>query len=144
MVDHTTMMRWSHLIHTSFTPHSPLSHTEGRVQGGILQCAYHGYEFNATGACTKIPHASSDDAQARALASPRACVEAFPTAIVGGLLYVWPDSASADQAVATPVTLSDRFPDDEEADGKILDVVKPFMSLVPCMCVVFFRLCVCE
>ncbi len=117
--------------HTLDVAASPPPTTEGRVEDGILQCAYHGYEFNAAGACIKIPHASTDDAQTRALASPRACAEAFPTKVVGGILYVWPDSASADQAVATE-PLSDRFSEQEETQGEVLTVVKPFMSLVPC------------
>lgn len=38
-------------------PHRLAPLSEGRVDGktGHLQCAYHGWEFDATGACTKIP-----------------------------------------------------------------------------------------
>jgi nitrite reductase/ring-hydroxylating ferredoxin subunit len=72
---------------------APLS--EGRIEAdGSLQCAYHGWQFDGRGACTHIPQLRSDDrAQQTACASRRACVRAFPTQVVHGLLWVLPDSS---------------------------------------------------
>ena len=41
------------------------------------------------GKCTDIPQITDADVSARARESPAACATAFPTAVRGGLLFVW-------------------------------------------------------
>lgn len=41
------------------------------------------------GNCTKIPQLENTAASARTRAAPAACATAFPTAVKGGLLFVW-------------------------------------------------------
>ncbi|CAI5517920.1 unnamed protein product, partial [Closterium sp. Naga37s-1] len=83
-----------------FSPH------QGRIDSsGRLACSYHGWAFAGSGACHLIPQAPQDNPPhpPRALASPRACATAFPTRELHGILFVWPDSASAEQAERTAI-----------------------------------------
>jgi nitrite reductase/ring-hydroxylating ferredoxin subunit len=68
-------------------PHrfAPLS--EGRVErDGSLQCAYHGWRFNGSGACTAIPQSPAAVAEQHA-ASPRACAVSYPTCVKYGIIF---------------------------------------------------------
>ncbi|XP_042956400.1 pheophorbide a oxygenase, chloroplastic-like [Carya illinoinensis] len=83
-------------------PHrlSPLS--EGRIdEGGNLQCSYHGWSFDGCGSCARIPQASSEGPEARAVKSSRACVTKFSTMQSQGLLFVWPDENGWERAQTT-------------------------------------------
>lgn len=58
----------------------PLS--EGRVEAdGTLQCAYHGWRFDAEGTCTTIPQAETSDAERKSAGHPRACVAKYPAQV---------------------------------------------------------------
>mmetsp|Transcript_37127 Transcript_37127/g.85918 ORF Transcript_37127/g.85918 Transcript_37127/m.85918 type:complete len:673 (+) Transcript_37127:88-2106(+) len=73
-------------------PHRMAPLSEGRVEEtGELLCAYHGWRYDGTGACTEIPTSPSDLREAH-LSNPRAQCNAFPTTIADGLLWVWPES----------------------------------------------------
>ena len=79
-------------------PHRAAPLTDGFVsRGGEIVCAYHGYRFGATGACTAVTALSHDGAaEATARTSRRACVRTLPAREVAGLLFAWPDPASSD------------------------------------------------
>jgi phenylpropionate dioxygenase-like ring-hydroxylating dioxygenase large terminal subunit len=67
----------------------PLSH--GKVENGIIQCPYHGLEYDATGACTRVP------GQARI--PPGAKVKRYPVAEKWRYVWIWMgDPAKADEA----------------------------------------------
>lgn len=69
--------------------HLPLS--LGRVIGDRVQCGYHGLEFDATGACVKIPGQSR--------IPPGAHVRSYPVVEKWGWVWIWPgDPARADPA----------------------------------------------
>ena len=78
-------------------PHRMAPLSEGRVESktGNLQCAYHGWEFGGSGACSKIPQADpdADQSEAVALRSKRACATALPTQEAQGMIWVWPDTS---------------------------------------------------
>lgn len=75
---------------------------EGRIdEGGNLQCSYHGWSFDGRGSCVRIPQASPEGPEARALQSPRACATRLPTMQSQGLLFVWPDENGLERARAT-------------------------------------------
>ncbi|CAB4282651.1 unnamed protein product [Prunus armeniaca] len=92
-------------------PHRLAPLSEGRIdEGGNLQCSYHGWSFDGCGSCVKIPQASSEGPEARALRSPRACATRFPTLVSQGLLFVWPDENGWERANATkPPMLPEEF-----------------------------------
>jgi pheophorbide a oxygenase len=83
-------------------PHRLAPLSEGRIdETGCLQCSYHGWSFDGSGACTKIPQAAPEGLEARAVRSPRACATKFPTLLSQGLLFVWPDEKGWEKAKAT-------------------------------------------
>ncbi|KAJ7981072.1 pheophorbide a oxygenase, chloroplastic [Quillaja saponaria] len=92
-------------------PHRLAPLSEGRIdEDGNLQCSYHGWSFDGCGSCVKIPQASPDGPEARAIQSPRACATRFPTKVSQGLLFVWPDENGWERANATkPPMLPDDF-----------------------------------
>ncbi|KAL4419930.1 hypothetical protein ABPG75_007028 [Micractinium tetrahymenae] len=65
----------------------------GTVEDGRVQCAYHGWQFNSRGECTKMP-------------STAFCkgikVQALPVVESDGLVWVWPGSEEARAAAGPP------------------------------------------
>ncbi|GMG98786.1 hypothetical protein Nepgr_000626 [Nepenthes gracilis] len=92
-------------------PHRLAPLSEGRIdENGDLQCSYHGWSFNGYGSCTRIPQASSEGPEARAVKSTRACATRLPTMVSQGLLFVWPNENGLERASITkPPTLPDDF-----------------------------------
>ncbi|KAJ4969880.1 hypothetical protein NE237_002979 [Protea cynaroides] len=94
-------------------PHRLAPLSEGRIdEYGNLQCSYHGWSFDRCGSCVRIPQASPQGPEARAVRSPRACATRFPTLVSQGLLFVWPDENGWESASATkPPMLPEDFDD---------------------------------
>ncbi|KAG2450108.1 hypothetical protein HYH02_000211 [Chlamydomonas schloesseri] len=89
-------------------PHRLAPLSEGRVEEGgtRLACAYHGWEFDGDGRCTRVPQLAADPrAAATARGSPRSCLTSFPVRVHDGVLWAWleagPGAAAA--AAATPL-----------------------------------------
>lgn len=113
-------------------PHRLAPLSEGRLEGGNLSCAYHGWEFEGSGACTRIPQADSPETHAKACANPRACAKSHPVQVRHGLLFAWGESGAtaALEATATPVPVMREL--DEPANRERLTVVADwFTSIVP-------------
>jgi nitrite reductase/ring-hydroxylating ferredoxin subunit len=55
----------------------------GKVNGDAIACPFHAWEFDATGACSKVPYATR--------IPPRAAVPCWPVHEVNGLVMVWHD-----------------------------------------------------
>ncbi|CAD5175817.1 unnamed protein product [Musa acuminata subsp. malaccensis] len=94
-------------------PHRLAPLSEGRIdETGCLQCSYHGWSFDGSGSCVRIPQASSEGPEARAVRSPRSCAVKFPTLVSQGMLFVWPDENGWEKAAATnPPMLPAEFDD---------------------------------
>lgn len=71
-------------------PHRLAPLSEGRIEPKTkcLQCAYHGWEFDSGGGCTKIPQVEEAAAE-KMRKSERSQVASFPTKIAMKLLWVW-------------------------------------------------------
>eukprot|EP00435_Cladocopium_sp_Y103_P027914 s2325_g6.t3 len=71
-------------------PHRLAPLSEGRIEPKTkcLQCAYHGWEFDSKGSCTKIPQVEEAAAQ-KMRASERSQVPSFPTKVAMKLVWVW-------------------------------------------------------
>ncbi len=65
-------------------PHRLAPLSEGRVEGGQLHCAYHGWRFDERGACVLVPQIEDAELQARACDSPRSCVKSYPVKVRRG------------------------------------------------------------
>lgn len=63
-------------------PHRNVPLSAGRMCDGVLECAYHGWQFAGDGTCVKIPGLREPGAKARNVA-------AFPTCEQDGLVWVW-------------------------------------------------------
>ena len=70
---------------------APLS--QGRIEpsDGTLQCSYHGWRFDGSGAAAAIPQAAYDSAQAErtSLASKRSCVASYPVQVPPSTWKSW-------------------------------------------------------
>jgi chlorophyllide a oxygenase len=60
----------------------------GRVEGGRIECPYHGWQYDRAGRCARIPSLA-----AGAAAPDGACVRAYPCVERAGLIWVWPGDA---------------------------------------------------
>ena len=78
---------------------------EGKLlDGDILECAYHGFCYDATGACTSIPSKGS-------AAPPKtAQLKVYPVVERDGVVWVWP--GDRERAVTAPVPASPELGDE--------------------------------
>eukprot|EP00775_Hariotina_reticulata_P004455 gene4455-4711_t len=101
---------------TDRCPHRLATLSDGLVdkQSGELICAYHGWRFEGSGRCASIPQALDAASAATACNSKRSCATSFPTAVQGGLLWVWPDEAptATEEAEATTIPLLPELADE--------------------------------
>jgi phenylpropionate dioxygenase-like ring-hydroxylating dioxygenase large terminal subunit len=99
--------------------HMPLS--DGRLIGDCVECPYHGLQYDATGACVKIPSQDSIPPQAR--------VRAFAVAERHRMVWIW----MGEPALADPAKIEDfHWLDDPEWRAKPdrLDLAGNYLLLV--------------
>ncbi|CDP17573.1 unnamed protein product [Coffea canephora] len=74
-------------------PHRLAPLSEGRIdQWGRWQCVYHGWCFGGSGDCKFIPQAPRDGPPIHT--SSKACVAAYPSCVLNGILWFWPNADS--------------------------------------------------
>jgi renierapurpurin 18,18'-hydroxylase len=76
-------------------PHRGIALHKGRVQGCALACAYHGWEFDGSGACVNIPYVPSGQKL------PPAQARSYPVQEKYGVMWVFPGDAA--KAASTPL-----------------------------------------
>ncbi|KAI3424952.1 hypothetical protein D9Q98_008334 [Chlorella vulgaris] len=88
-------------------PHRAAPLSEGRIHPITkdLECAYHGWQFEGSGAARELPQSEPGSAKATACASKRSCATSFPTAEAHGLLFVWLEGGAEGQAQAAAAPL---------------------------------------
>lgn len=88
-------------------PHRLAPLSEGRIDGGQLECSYHGWRFSGDGRCTRIPQSLDAKAEATACASGRSCAKSYPVREAAGLLWVWADASPGadEEAASTPLPI---------------------------------------
>ena len=69
-------------------PHRNVPLSLGRLRDGLLQCAYHGWRFDGTGACRAIPGLCSEAADRRGRAA-----DTVPCVEQDGFVWVFPGPA---------------------------------------------------
>lgn len=75
-------------------PHRKVPLSEGRVEAdGSLLCSYHGWRFDGSGDLIDVPQIDSDDLS-RVKSNPKSKCNSFPTQIIDGVLWVWPETGS--------------------------------------------------
>lgn len=72
-------------------PHRLAPLSEGRIdrEKNVIQCSYHGWEFNSTGNCNRIPQADAV-VEKSAVSSKRSSVSSYPVHVENGILFIWP------------------------------------------------------
>lgn len=88
--------------------HAPLA--MGRVEGGVLQCMYHGMRFDPAGRCVAVPGMDSP---------PDAGVRTFPVAEKDDWIWVWMGAAEAADAGLIPDAYGLRDPMRPMRHGRI-------------------------
>lgn len=92
-------------------PHKLAQLSLGNInQDGNLMCRHHGWCFDGAGKCTNIPMLNDPQALMNACSSQRSQVTTYPTQVLQGLLWVWPDNSStafADSALKPPALMPD-------------------------------------
>lgn len=78
-------------------PHRHVPLHLGRLDDGVIECAYHGLRFGTDGACVHNPHDRAVPRNAR--------VKRYEVAERGGGVWVWLGSEPATSAVAIPAYL---------------------------------------
>src|SRR5882672_11054791 len=75
-------------------PHrfAPLS--MGKRLGDVIQCGYHGLEFDASGACVHNPHGNA--------ISPHMRVQCYPVVERHGLIWIWPGDPKLSDSAQIP------------------------------------------
>lgn len=89
-------------------PHRNAALSAGRVNGDLIECAYHGWSFDATGACRRIPGMGGDCER------PSRRAQTVPAAERDGLVWVWVAGNSDRPALPAP-----HYPDASGVDGFI-------------------------
>jgi phenylpropionate dioxygenase-like ring-hydroxylating dioxygenase large terminal subunit len=85
---------------TDVCPHRLVPLSEGRIESsGVLQCAYHWWEFAEDGACVRIPQLNSPSVLSR----PRAaCATSFPVRVQQDLVWTFPTPDESKAASKEP------------------------------------------
>ena len=79
--------------------HKRMPLSQGRfIEGGLLECAYHGFCYDAAGKCQRIPSQLDRPIPTRARLTP------FPHVEQDGLVWVWPGDPAKIGAVQPPRT----------------------------------------
>ncbi|MBD2253248.1 Rieske 2Fe-2S domain-containing protein [Nostoc parmelioides] len=108
-------------------PHKLAQLSLGSInKDGKLICRHHGWCFDGAGKCTNIPMLSDEKALATACNSERSQVTTYPTQVLQGLLWIWPDNsptAFADSTSKQPALMPESTLDSPLNDW--------FMSEVP-------------
>ncbi|KAJ6851997.1 pheophorbide a oxygenase, chloroplastic [Iris pallida] len=85
---------------------------EGLMRMDACNALTMGGPSDGLGSCTRIPQASSEGPEAKAIRSPRASMTKLPTLVSQGLLFVWPDENGWEKAAnSEPPMLPDDFND---------------------------------
>lgn len=107
-------------------PHQLTQLSLGKIQSdGTLACRYHGWCFNQSGKCVKIPMIADSDAQSPACRNIRAQVTTYPTQVEQGLLWVWLDDSSTaweDCQKKQPATMPEPSAQWDQVDWHMVEV----------------------
>ncbi len=107
-------------------PHKLTQLSLGKIhKNGTLACRHHGWEFDCSGQCVKIPMLVDSDTQTAVYHNDRAHVNTYLTQVLQGLLWVWLDAsatAKEESQLKQPAILSD--PDEQwmQAEWQLADV----------------------
>ena len=87
----------SHIVHAleDRCPHRQVRLSHGQVQGNQLECVYHGWQFDGTGACTEVPYLSEKQQL------PNCRLRTYPVREQDGFIWLFP--GAVEQADSVPL-----------------------------------------
>ncbi|MGD1714948.1 Rieske 2Fe-2S domain-containing protein [Dapis sp. BLCC M172] len=107
-------------------PHKLAQLSLGSIdKNGDLMCRHHGWCFDGSGKCTNIPMLSDEKALETACNSRRSQVQIYPTQVLQGLLWIWPDSSSTaveDSTIKQPAVMPEYKFDSSSTDWYMSEV----------------------
>ncbi|WP_242028251.1 aromatic ring-hydroxylating dioxygenase subunit alpha [Pseudanabaena sp. FACHB-2040] len=81
-------------------PHRQVKLSQGQVNGSEIVCAYHGWHFNAAGACSHVPYLEANQKL------PSCTLRTYPVREQDGFIWVFPgDLAQLDAQKIEPLSL---------------------------------------
>ena len=93
-------------------PHRLAPLSEGRIdESGNLMCSYHGWQFDSSGYCTRIPQA--DNPELLVNKNHNFCATVYPCQQKNDLLWVWMDEHTPEIAAQTDLPLSPKIDSDK-------------------------------
>ncbi len=78
-------------------PHRAAKLSTGKLDQGVIECQYHGWQFDLNGACVKIPQLDR-----HAQMPQSACVEHFRVVALQGLVWFWHGEREQAHVAAIP------------------------------------------
>jgi phenylpropionate dioxygenase-like ring-hydroxylating dioxygenase large terminal subunit len=95
-------------------PHRFASLSDGRFDGQVVECPYHGLRFSMDGRCIHNPHGNGAIAE-------RAYVTKYPTIERYGAVWLWPgDPEKADSACVPDLSFLEKVPSDQRASSHLI------------------------
>ncbi|HEV8689533.1 MAG TPA: Rieske 2Fe-2S domain-containing protein [Ideonella sp.] len=79
-------------------PHRMASLSSGRVVDGVLECGYHGWQFDGDGACVRIPQLAPEQPK-----PARACVPSRAATELQGIVWMWAGEPHAARLADIPI-----------------------------------------
>ena len=96
------------IVMDNVCPHKLAQLSMGTIkEDGTLMCRHHGWCFDGKGQCRRIPMLAGSETEGMVCDGERARVTSYPTQVVQGLLWVWPDdskTAFEDSSLKRPAT----------------------------------------
>jgi len=86
-----------------FCPHRAAKLSQGQVtEDGNIECLYHGWKFDGSGACTLIPQLEEDSQIPKT-----ACIKNYPVEVREGIIYVYMGTKKGEERLPVPVSEDD-------------------------------------
>jgi phenylpropionate dioxygenase-like ring-hydroxylating dioxygenase large terminal subunit len=67
-------------------PHRQVKLSHGRVTGELLECAYHGWQFNSSGECAAVPYLADNQKL------PNCQIRQYPVQEQDGFIWLFPET----------------------------------------------------
>jgi len=71
-------------------PHRQVQLSAGKTVGDVLECAYHGWQFDSNGRCSEVPYLAADRKP------PNCKIRSYPVRELDGFIWLFPGDRSPD------------------------------------------------
>ena len=78
--------------------------SDGKIVDGRIECLYHGWQYDASGQCVRIPQLPDS-----LKIPPKACVRRYPVAVRRGMVFIW--AGAPERADESLIPATDKLED---------------------------------